>query len=239
MSIDFRTLRREQARDAVLEYELIRLRPLSPSTLDWMHRNWKTYNETTLNHFGVAEAVAICYERAYKRRRSKWAEPVITFPAGPVTRIYRYTCPTKSDRWRVAPTGFSPQFIGTITGPDVLLCEGEWDTLTAFDHGFTYAATHTAGAVTWLPGWTPLFTGKRVAICYDRDTIGMKGAAKIAMAIWPVAAKVRIVELPLPGSPTSKDLSDFFRVGATVQDFQKLLDGARHYVPRHYPTGRR
>ncbi len=239
MSTDWRTYRREQARDAVLEYELCDLRPLSPSTRDWMAAHGKAYHQATMDHFRIREALAICYQRAAKRRRSLWSEPAITIPAGPVTRIYRHTCPEKGDRWRVTPTGLPAQWIGNISGPAVLLCEGEWDLFCAFNHGFRNTASHTAGAGSWLPSWTPMFTDKHVVICYDRDIIGMKGAAKLARALWPVAASVRIVDLPLPGTPTSKDLSDYFRAGATARDFQRLLEGARPYVPRIHPPRRR
>ncbi len=239
MSVDWRTISREQARDRIFEYELSAPRPLSPATLTWLTTHGKTYRDATLKHFGVREARCICYQRAFKRKRSVWCEDVITIPAGLVTRIYRFECRDKADRWRVTPTGFSPQWIGDITGPDVLLCEGEWDCLCAFDHGFTYAATHTGGAGTWLPSWTKMFTGKNIIIIYDRDERGMKGAAKVARALWPVAARVRIVDLPLPGTPISKDLSDYFRAGGTARDFQKLLDGARRYVPRIHPPRRR
>ncbi len=232
MSVDYRTLRRERARDVVLEYELRDRRPLSSDALAWMAGHGKTYRVETLQHFRLGEAACVCYQRAAKRRRSLWAEDVLTIPAGSVTRLYRFQCSEKSDRWRVTPTGYPPQWIGDLSGPNVLLVEGEWDLLCAFDHGFTHAATHTAGAGTWLPTWTPLFTGKVVLICYDRDRTGMKGAAKMALALWPVAASVRIVDLPLPGTPEAKDVSDFFRSGGTSRDFQKLLEGARHYASR-------
>lgn len=238
MSTDWRTYRREQARDRVLEYELQDPRPLSASTRDWMDAHGKTYCQATLDHFRIREALTICYQRAAKRRRSLWSEPTITIPAGPITRIYRHTCPDKADRWRVTPSGYPPQFIGTITGSDVLLVEGEWDFLCAFDHGFIHAATHTAGAGTWLPSWTPMFAGKRATVCLDRDEMGLRGTARVARALWPVAASVRIVDLPLDGTPEAKDLSDYFRAGGTTAGFQKLLEGARHYVSRIQPPRR-
>ncbi len=239
MSVDWRTICLERARDRVLEYELYAPGPLSPEALAWLVSNGKQYHPETLTHFGIGSALCICYQRAGRRRRSLWSEHVITIPAGPVTRIYRHECPEKADRWRVSPSGYPSQFIGTITGPDVLLVEGEWDLFCAFNYGFRNTASHTAGAGSWLPRWTPMFTDKHVVICYDRDIIGMKGAAKLARALWLVVASVRIVDLPLPGTPTSKDLSDYFRAGATARDFQRLLEGARPYVPRIHPPRRR
>lgn len=239
MSVDWRTIRWEVRRDAALEYELHGAVTLRPETLAWMELNGKAYRPETLTHFQVSEDLLTCYHRKMKRRRSLWTSRVITIPASKVVRCYRFEEANKADRWRVVPSGLHPQWVGDLSGPEVLLTEGEWDLLCAFDHGFTWAATHTAGAGTWLSTWTPMFAGKRVWICYDRDTVGMKGAAKVARALWPVAASVRIVDLPLPGTPEAKDLTDFFRMGGTVDGFKGLLEGARRYVCRGHSTGRR
>ncbi len=238
MSVDRRTIMREARRDSLLDYELRGGGPLRPETLAWMQEHGKAYRPETLGHFGVSEAWLTCYRREAKRKRSLWTSRVINIPAGLVTRCYRFEEPSRVDRWRCTPTGYPPQFIGDLSGPDILLCEGEWDCLCAFDHGFKHAATHTAGAGNWLLEWTPMFKGKCVWICYDRDAIGMKGAARVARALWPVAASVRMVDLPLPGTPEAKDVSDFFRFGGTAKDFQKLLDGARHYARRTHSPGR-
>jgi len=228
VSVDWRSVAREAKRDGALHYEIHGEGPLSPATLAWMDARGKRYSAGTLARFEIREAWLTCYELAMKKRRSRWTSRVITMPTDKVVRCYRFTEP-KADRWRVVPTGLSPQWIGNLSGPDVLLCEGEWDCLCAFDRGFVQAATHTAGAGTWFATWTPTFAKKNVTICYDRDRMGMVGAAKLARALWPVAASVRIVDLPLPGTPTSKDLSDFFRQGATHDDFRRLLNGARSY----------
>jgi hypothetical protein len=233
MSIDWRTIRREAKRDNVLDYELHGADPLRPETLAWMGRSGKMYRPGTLARFGIGEAWMTCYRREAKRRRSLWTSRVITIPAGPVTRTYRFEEEDKADRWRVVPSGVPAQWLGDLSGPEVLLCEGEWDLFTAFDQGFTWAATHTAGAGTWLPEWTPLFTDKRVWVCYDRDLVGLRGGARVARALWPVAASVRVVDLPLPGTPEAKDVTDFFRRGGTADGFQDLLEGARRYHGTH------
>ncbi len=236
MSIDWRTPHREARRDAALDYELHGAEPLRTETLTWMMAHDKHYGSETLAHFRVAEAWLTCYHCSMKKRRSLWTSRVITIPANNVTRCYRFEQPVKGDRWRVVPSGLHPQWIGDLSGPEILLCEGEWDMFTAFDRGFTHAATHTAGAGSWLPTWTPIFAGKGMSICYDRDPIGMRGAARVARALWPVAASVRIVDLPLPGTPEAKDVSDYFRLGGTADGFTVLLEGARRYHGTH-PRG--
>jgi hypothetical protein len=238
VSVDWRTLAREAKRDAALDYAIHSAQTLSPETLEWMQSYGKGYRPATLAHFGIGEALLTCYRREAKRKRSLWTSRVITIPAGPVTRCYRFGEPDKADRWRVVPTGLHPQWIGDLSGPDVLLCEGEWDCLTAFDHGFTHAASHTGGAGTWLHEWTALFTGKRVWVCFDRDLAGLRGAARVGRALWPVASSVQIVDLPLPGTPDAKDLSDFFRLGGTTEQYTKLLQEARTYAGRATARGR-
>jgi hypothetical protein len=237
VSVSWRALDREARRDSVLDYELHGQGPLRPDTLAWMEANGKRYRPETLAHFRIGEAWLTCYRREAKRRHSIWTNRVITVPAGPVTRCYRFEEP-KADRWRVIPSGFHPQWIGDLSGPEVILVEGEWDLLCAFDHGFTQAVSHTGGAGTWLPEWTPMFAGKQITICYDRDIIGLRGAAKAARALWPVAARVQLVDLPLPGTPGEKDLSDYFRLGGTIEGFKALLGGARTYACRSYSPGR-
>ena len=237
MSVDWRTIQREARRDAALEYEVHGAEPLRRETLNWMEKHDKRYRPGTLDHFCVGEAWLTCYRCAKKRRRSLWTSRVITIPVGLVTRCYRFEEYDKADRWRVVPSGLHPQWIGDLTSSDVLVVEGEWDCMAAFDHGFAHTATHTGGAGTWLPSWTPMFTNKHVVVCYDRDIMGMRGAAKVARALWPVAASVRIVDLPLPGTSDAKDLSDFFRLGGTEHGFEHLIRGARRYAGSVYSPG--
>jgi hypothetical protein len=229
MSVDWRTIAREAKRDSVLEYELHGAEPLRAETLGWMQSHGKGYSPATLAHFGVGEAWLTCYRREMKRKRSAWTDRVITIPAGPVTRCYRFELPLKADRWRVVPSGLHPQFIGNLEGGHVLMVEGEWDLFCAFDHGFDQAVSHTAGAGSWLSDWTPMFAGKNVIVCYDRDVVGIKGTARVARALWPVAASVRLVDLPLPGTPEAKDLTDYFTSGGTVEGLRDLVRGARRY----------
>lgn len=215
-------------------HRLIRVHPLSARTIGWMDVNCKRYSEETLSQTGVREGVLQCWERRNRTtpilgpRRLVFSDPCIVIPAGPVFRCYTWTHP-KGDRWRVVPAGHEAQWLGDLSGSEVLLTEGEWDWLRALDERLSQAATHTAGAMTWLRSWTPRFAGKRVWICYDRDEIGRRGALKAARCLHGVADQIRIVDLPLPGTPDAKDLSDFFRLGGNVGQFRELLQGAWRY----------
>jgi DNA primase len=137
------------------------------------------------------------------------------------------------------PIGEDAQWVVIPSFDSVIICEGEWDMLRLHDHGFDNAVTHTAGAGTWLVKWNPLFAGKKVFICFDRDRVGQQGAAKVAHNLFPVAKEVRLVDLPLPGTPEANDVSDYWRLGGTLDGFRELLRKARPYIPANRASGRR
>lgn len=112
----------------------------------------------------------------------------------------------------------------------VTLVEGEWDKLLTSQHGFL-SITGTTGAGTFKPEWRRYFVGRDVAIIYDLDPEGRKGAENAARAILDVAATVKNVELPLKGTKDEKDLSDYFlKLGATAEDLQDLIDATPLFV---------
>jgi hypothetical protein len=239
-AIEFQRRRRAQSN---FYYKLVNVHPLTKQALSWLEDHNKQYHPETLAKFNVQEATLQCFDRraATESRGFVWADPVITFPAGPIHRAYRYLQPDKNVRWRCVPTGEDAQWLGDLSLNEVIVCEGEWDCFRLQDVGFGNAVTHTAGAGTWLPKWTPVFAGKKVFICFDRDRVGQQGAAKVAQNIFPVATEVRLVDLPLPGTADLNDVSDFFRVfrgGGAVDEFRKLLRNARLYIPAVRATGR-
>lgn len=94
-------------------------------------------------------------------------------------------------------------------GYDVLVCEGEWDTLLALQAGHT-AVTSTAGAgKPWPDEWSEKFAGLHVYICMDRDLTGEQTEGLIAECLSDVAA-VYVCRLPFITRATNgKDLSDW------------------------------
>lgn len=233
MSITANAYRRERRR--ALRSRVLEEGELSNRCLEWMAANNKAYSRETLIRFGLREALVECQqqdEEGYCGGGVCWAQyRAILIPVGPITRVYLYTHPEKSRRWRVMPAGEPAQWIGGTQAGDVIICEGEWDCMRLHDQGFTQAVTHTAGAMTWLPTWTKLFAGRRVWVCLDRDDIGRKGANKVARNLNGIAREVRMVDLPLPGTHDSNDVSDYFNQGGDNNGFQQLLDHARLYVP--------
>lgn len=233
MSLTTTQYKRTLRKDSRFSFELVQAKPLGISAWQWMKENGKGYTETTISRFKIQEGTLRHYDNSLGggSRSYVCSDPCLVIPVGPIRRCYRYLLP-KSERWYVTPAGYGAQWLGDLSQPELLICEGEWDALRAFDMGFGNAVSHTAGSMTWLSKWTPLFKGKKIWVCYDRDPIGIKGAGKVAGKLSSVAEAVRIIDLPLPGTPDSKDISDYFRHGGNKDGFRKLIEGARPYISR-------
>jgi hypothetical protein len=239
MSISAGQYVRERRIGSRFYHQLGRVRPLDAKTLDWMRANNKEYSQKILERFKIEQSVLRRYDQSAGpgERGLVFTEPCILIPAGPILRPYCFRLP-KAERWCVVPAGYGAQWLGDLSHPELIVVEGEWDFFRLHDTGFDNVVTHTAGAGTWRSQWTPLFKNKVVWVCYDRDVQGQQGAAKVAWNIFPVAKEVCLVDLPLPGTPEANDISDFFRLGGTANEFRKLLERGRRYAPRFYRAGR-
>ncbi len=124
----------------------------------------------------------------------------------------------------------------------IWLCEGEPDVICALSQGLE-VVTQTAGAGTWRPEHNSRFKGRHVAIAYDADLAGWKGAFKVAGQLAGAAASVRVIRWPdfmLPQDAPEgdysarlpethgQDLTDFFaRHGRNVDELMDLLAEAQ------------
>jgi hypothetical protein len=109
----------------------------------------------------------------------------------------------------------------------IILCEGEPDTITAAQHGVENVVSTTTGAGKWDDSFSPEFVGKDVVVVYDVDDAGRAGAAAVAEALWPAAASLKIVNLPLD---SGGDLSDYLR-DHTAEDLRMLIQHTPDYEP--------
>lgn len=101
----------------------------------------------------------------------------------------------------------------------VLITEGELDTLVAWSHNIP-AVSSTGGANTFMPEWADMLAGKDVVVCYDNDSAGAEGMVKVLQHI--PTAKVMFI----PERPNIKDITDYVKHGG---DLHNLLKTARHY----------
>lgn len=110
-----------------------------------------------------------------------------------------------------------------------LLCAGENDALLARVRGFN-AITGTGGEGRFPEMFAYMFKGRDVYICYDCDEAGRKGAASAGYHLKEAGANVFVVDLGLPGTKGSKDITDFFiKEGKTAAELQALMDAAPVY----------
>lgn len=106
-----------------------------------------------------------------------------------------------------------------------LLCAGEKDMAVARSRGFN-AITLTGGEVSTplSPEW---FSDRKIAIVYDNDFAGINGANKVATAIAPYAAEVRVVTKFHEdfGKPNTKeDITDWFtKYGGTKEKMEACI----------------
>lgn len=88
--------------------------------------------------------------------------------------------------------------------PTIVLVESETDTIAAYQMGINNVVGLTAGAETFKPKWIPFFRQfKKVFVCLNSDTVGQKGAYKLAEKIG--FDKCRNVVLP------TNDVNDYLQ----------------------------
>ena len=99
---------------------------------------------------------------------------------------------------------------------DVIIAEGEIDTLTLLSNGFN--ACGILGSQSFRPEWKEKFNScENTYLSFDADEAGEAGNEKIAEIL---GAKAKIIALP-----ETKDVNDYFKEN-TKDDYTKLIDGA-------------
>ncbi len=110
----------------------------------------------------------------------------------------------------------------------IAVVEGEKDVLTLESIGIP-ATCNSGGAGKFGPELVHWFKGKSIFILPDNDKPGRDHALQVAALRKPVAASVRIVELP--DLDHKEDISDFLETGATREDLSELYADAPEWTP--------
>jgi hypothetical protein len=115
--------------------------------------------------------------------------------------------------------------------PDVLrastvyLVEGEKDVGTL--EGWELVASCNpggSGSSRFYSRWVEEFRGRHIVIIPDNDKAGHKHAATVASILVPVAASIKVVELP--HLPEKGDITDWRDAGGTAEEFSRLVEAA-------------
>lgn len=115
-----------------------------------------------------------------------------------------------------------------IASPFVSVVEGEKDVHTLERLGFV-ATCNNGGAGHFTAEMAQHLKGKKVAIFADNDDPGREHALKVAALANPIAAAVKIVELP--GLPPKGDVSDFVAAGGTAEQLREFCRTAQQWTP--------
>jgi hypothetical protein len=87
-----------------------------------------------------------------------------------------------------------PQIIGTGLDTPIYLCEGEKDADALSSKWNVVTTTAPMGAGKWRPSYTESLRGRDIIIWGDRDPAGEKHIEGVAEALYPIAARVRIMD---------------------------------------------
>jgi hypothetical protein len=135
-----------------------------------------------------------------------------------------------------APAGKSllyrlPELAKTPISTPVHITEGEKDADALAKLSFV-ATTNPNGAANWKDDdLNEYFRDRHVYLHEDNDDDGRKRVLKIARALHPIAASVRIVRLP--GLPPKGDVSDFLITDTAAVKFKQHCEAAPIWQPTH------
>jgi putative DNA primase/helicase len=110
-------------------------------------------------------------------------------------------------------------------GEQVFIVEGEKDVETLRAAGIT-ATTNAGGAGKWRDSYTQVFSNADVVIIPDRDNPGLAHGHDIAGKLFPIASKVKLLELP-----KCKDVSEWFSDGGCLESLHNLVSNTKVYTP--------
>ena len=110
-----------------------------------------------------------------------------------------------------------------LRAESVFIVEGEQKALELVAWGLD-ATCNPMGAGKWREEYNAYFQDKHVVILPDNDQPGRRHARRIAESLLPVAASVKVVELP--GLPPKGDIVDWKRAGHDRQELLALVADA-------------
>lgn len=199
-------------------------KPFSATELNY----WFSYgiSKETLRRFRVVSLS--CFESQSRqgkpyRIESIAAEPIFGYEYPNFIKIYR---PLSSIRFMYGgetPENYCFGLEQLPTKGDVLyITGGEKDVLTLSARGFNAICFNSETAHIPPSIIRKLsFMFKHIVILYDVDKTGLSYSLKCQQQLSEF--NVKRLLLPLPGTKQAKDISDFFRLGNSIEDFKLLF----------------
>lgn len=144
---------------------------------------------------------------------------------------FRQRRPGPDGRWIWDLKGIEPvpfNLPKVVAAKFVGIAEGERDVQTLERLGIV-GTCNNGGALHFRPELASWFAGKRIAIFPDNDEKGRAHAVQVAGILRPVAAELRIIELP--GLSDKGDVTDWRAAGGTVDQLRELYRTATEWTP--------
>ncbi len=110
----------------------------------------------------------------------------------------------------------------------VFVVEGEKDADRLASLGLV-ATTNPGGASKWRDELSQHLRDRKVVILPDNDDAGRKHAQQVACSVYPVAARVQLLELP--DLPPTGDVSDWLDAGRTKEELVALAKATANWQP--------
>lgn len=190
---------------------------------------WGKYgiNQDMLERYGVSSLASFSsYNRKGKpyQLHYKSTEPMYCYQLGDSVKIYR---PNSKVRFLNAGVRSRDYLFGYAQLPSkgecVLLTGGEKDVLSLASHGFSAFCLNSETShlpKTLLQGLSDRFD--MVGVLYDMDDTGVRQSQQI-LEDNPDVSNLFRIDLPLSGSKSEKDVSDFFFQGGTATALQDII----------------
>lgn len=190
---------------------------ISPIVISQLHRNLLLdskrieylIRERFISYFSIKK-----YLIGYDPDTSRYAIPIRSKSGKFVNiKLHDSQKKPKSISWK---TGFGSARLYPIDAlyrNQVILCEGEFDTL-ALQSRHINAVTSTTGAESWQSEWCELFTDKEVIVAFDNDEAGHQGSETVKTSLKSIAKNVKIItwQTTIEGY----DITNFIRDGGDV-----------------------
>jgi 5S rRNA maturation endonuclease (ribonuclease M5) len=123
-----------------------------------------------------------------------------------------------------------PELVAAPVDSVVYVPEGEKDTDNLGKLGFVATSASEGAKAKWDPALTPWFEDRHVVILPDADAPGRKHAQKVACALQPVAASIKVVDL-YPDRSDGSDVSNWLDADSHGEKLLKLLNDAPPWNP--------
>lgn len=190
------------------------------------------YYEEVCAHFGLDKE--LLKKELVLIKDNEWITPVIWHDHVVDIRTYRPGGTPKVKSQPGAPSGLIIPYDSWDPERMTVICAGEKDMWVTRSRGFN-AITFTGGEMNSTFFDLKRFRGVNVAICYDNDQTGRRGAEKLASILYAAGAHVKNVTRfhdDFPAYDTKEDLTDWFvNYHHTPEELKEYIADTPDYIP--------